>query len=77
MRWTERRAKISCRNGASARSNEFPRRCRIVMQAALAHTAGAEVTKSTKANVVARQFETTEQDLMHSIFPHPILRDDA
>jgi dihydrolipoamide dehydrogenase len=38
-----------------------------------AHMVGAEVTELIQGYVVARQLETTEQDLMHTIFPHPTL----
>jgi dihydrolipoamide dehydrogenase len=32
---------------------------------------GAEVTEMIQGYVIARQLETTEQDLMHTVFPHP------
>ncbi|MEC9250580.1 MAG: dihydrolipoyl dehydrogenase, partial [Pseudomonadota bacterium] len=38
-----------------------------------AHMIGAEVTEMIQGYVVARQLETTEQDLMHTVFPHPTL----
>ena len=38
-----------------------------------AHMVGAEVTELIQGYVVARTLETTEADLMHSIFPHPTL----
>ncbi|MCY4541329.1 MAG: dihydrolipoyl dehydrogenase [Rhodobacteraceae bacterium] len=38
-----------------------------------AHMIGAEVTELIQGFVVARQLETTEEDLMHSVFPHPTL----
>ncbi len=38
-----------------------------------AHMVGAEVTEMIQGYVVARQLETTEEDLMHTIFPHPTL----
>jgi dihydrolipoamide dehydrogenase len=34
---------------------------------------GAEVTELIHGFVVAMQLETTEQDLMNTIFPHPTL----
>ena len=34
---------------------------------------GAEVTELIQGYVIARKLETTEQELMHSIFPHPTL----
>ena len=36
-----------------------------------AHMVGAEVTEMIQGYVVARTLETTEQELMHSVFPHP------
>ncbi len=38
-----------------------------------AHMIGAEVTELIHGYVIARQLETTEADLMHTIFPHPTL----
>ncbi len=38
-----------------------------------AHMIGAEVTELIQGYVIARKLETTEQELMHSIFPHPTL----
>ena len=38
-----------------------------------AHMVGAEVTELIQGYVVARQLETTEEDLMHTVFPHPTL----
>lgn len=38
-----------------------------------AHMAGAEVTELIQGYVVARTLETTEAELMHTIFPHPTL----
>ncbi|MBK5933232.1 dihydrolipoamide dehydrogenase [Rhodovulum imhoffii] len=38
-----------------------------------AHMVGAEVTELIQGYVVGRQLETTEQDLMHTVFPHPTL----
>ena len=38
-----------------------------------AHMIGTEVTEMIQGYVVARQLETTEVDLMHTIFPHPTL----
>jgi dihydrolipoyl dehydrogenase len=38
-----------------------------------AHMIGAEVTELIQGYVVAMQLETTEQDLMHTVFPHPTL----
>ena len=36
-----------------------------------AHMVGAEVTELIQGYVVARTLETTETDLMHTVFPHP------
>jgi len=38
-----------------------------------AHMVGAEVTELIQGFVVAMNLETTEEELMHSIFPHPTL----
>jgi dihydrolipoamide dehydrogenase len=38
-----------------------------------AHMIGAEVTELIQGYVVAMQLETTEEDLMHTVFPHPTL----
>jgi dihydrolipoamide dehydrogenase len=38
-----------------------------------AHMIGAEVTELIQGYVVAKTLETTEAELMHSIFPHPTL----
>ena len=38
-----------------------------------AHMVGAEVTELIQGYVIAREGELTEQDLMHTIFPHPTL----
>lgn len=38
-----------------------------------AHMIGAEVTELIQGYVVARQLETTESELMHTVFPHPTL----
>jgi dihydrolipoamide dehydrogenase len=38
-----------------------------------AHMVGAEVTELIQGYVVARTLETTEEDLMNTVFPHPTL----
>jgi dihydrolipoamide dehydrogenase len=38
-----------------------------------AHMVGAEVTELIQGYVVARGLETTEEDLMNTVFPHPTL----
>jgi len=38
-----------------------------------AHLVGAEVTELIQGFVIAMNLETTEEDLIHTIFPHPTL----
>jgi len=38
-----------------------------------AHMIGAEVTELIQGYSVAKTLETTEQELMHTVFPHPTL----
>src|SRR6266702_11654 len=38
-----------------------------------AHLVGAEVTELIQGYVIAMNLETTEEELMHSVFPHPTL----
>ncbi len=38
-----------------------------------AHLIGAEVTEMIQGFVIAKQAELTEEDLMHTIFPHPTM----
>ncbi len=38
-----------------------------------AHMVGAEVTELIQGYIVARSLETTEAELMHTVFPHPTL----
>ncbi|MDX1401662.1 MAG: hypothetical protein R3245_07060, partial [Kiloniellales bacterium] len=38
-----------------------------------AHMLGAEVTELIQGFVIAMGLETTEEDLMHTVFPHPTL----
>jgi dihydrolipoamide dehydrogenase len=38
-----------------------------------AHMIGAEVTELIQGFTIAMQLETTEEDLMHTVFPHPTL----
>jgi dihydrolipoamide dehydrogenase len=38
-----------------------------------AHMIGAEVTELIQGYVIAMQLETTEADLIHTVFPHPTL----
>jgi dihydrolipoamide dehydrogenase len=38
-----------------------------------AHMVGAEVTEMIQGYVIGRQLETTEEDLMQTVFPHPTM----
>ena len=38
-----------------------------------AHMVGAEVTELIQGYVIGRTLETTEEDLMNTVFPHPTL----
>jgi dihydrolipoamide dehydrogenase len=38
-----------------------------------AHMVGAEVTELIQGYIVGKALETTEEDLMHTVFPHPTL----
>ena len=38
-----------------------------------AHMVGAEVTELIQGYVIAMGLETTEMELMHTVFPHPTL----
>ena len=38
-----------------------------------AHMIGAEVTEMIQGYVLARTMEATEEDLFHTVFPHPTL----
>ncbi|SDZ28408.1 dihydrolipoamide dehydrogenase [Jannaschia faecimaris] len=38
-----------------------------------AHMIGAEVTELIQGYIIGRQLETTEEDLAHTVFPHPTL----
>jgi dihydrolipoamide dehydrogenase len=38
-----------------------------------AHMVGAEVTELIQGYAIAMQLETTEEDLIHTVFPHPTL----
>ena len=38
-----------------------------------AHMIGAEVTELIQGYAIAKTMETTEAELMHTIFPHPTL----
>ncbi len=38
-----------------------------------AHMIGAEVTEMIQGYVIGKTLETTEEDLMHTVFPHPTM----
>ena len=38
-----------------------------------AHMIGAEVTEMIQGFVIGKTLETTEEELMHTVFPHPTL----
>ncbi len=38
-----------------------------------AHMVGAEVTEMIQGYTIARSLETTEAELIHTVFPHPTL----
>ncbi len=38
-----------------------------------AHMIGAEVTELIQGYGIAKTLETTEEELMHAVFPHPTL----
>jgi dihydrolipoamide dehydrogenase len=38
-----------------------------------AHMVGAEVTELIQGYVIAMNLETTEEELIHAVFPHPTL----
>ena len=38
-----------------------------------AHMIGAEVTELIQGYVIGQALETTEEDLIHAVFPHPTL----
>jgi dihydrolipoamide dehydrogenase len=38
-----------------------------------AHMIGPEVTEMIQGYVIARTLETTEQELIHTVFPHPTI----
>ncbi len=86
---TEARAKESGRkikvgrfpfigNGKAIALGESEGLVKVIFDAATgellgAHMIGAEVTELIQGYVVGRQLETTEKDLMHTVFPHPTL----
>ena len=49
---------------------QVARRCGELLGA---HMVGAEVTELIQGYVIGRSLETTEEDLMNTVFPHPTL----
>jgi len=65
-------------NGKAVAMGEAEGLCKTVFDAKTgellgAHMVGAEVTELIQGFVVAMNLETTEEELMHTIFPHPTL----
>jgi len=63
-------------NGKAVAMGEPDGMVKVVFDAATgallgAHMAGAEVTEMIQGYVIARTLETTEAELIHSVFPHP------
>ena len=79
--WATRSRSAASRSSATARRSRWAsprawsRPCSTPRPASLlgAHMVGAEVTELIQGYVVGRQLETTEEDLMHTVFPHPTL----
>ncbi|MGI4746019.1 MAG: dihydrolipoyl dehydrogenase, partial [Janthinobacterium lividum] len=85
--WTEARAKAEGReirigrfpfigNGKAITMGEPDGMVKTVFDAKTgellgAHMVGAEVTEMIQGYVIARTLESTEQELMHTVFPHP------
>ena len=85
--WTEARAKEAGRavrvgrfpfigNGKAITMGEPEGMVKTVFDAGSgellgAHMVGSEVTEMIQGYVIARTLESTEQELMHSVFPHP------
>jgi dihydrolipoamide dehydrogenase len=63
-------------NGKAIAMGEPEGMVKVVFDAATgallgAHMIGAEVTEMIQGYAIARTLETTEEDLMHTVFPHP------
>jgi dihydrolipoamide dehydrogenase len=63
-------------NGKAIAMGEPEGMAKVVFDAATgellgAHMIGAEVTEMIQGYAIARTLETTEEDLMHTVFPHP------
>ena len=69
------RSSPTARRSRSARTRAWSRRSSTRRPASLlgAHMVGAEVTELIQGFVVAMNLETTEEELFHTIFPHPTL----
>ncbi len=87
--WTEARAKAAGRkvrvgrfpfigNGKAIAMGEAEGMVKTVFDAETgellgAHMAGAEVTEMIQGYAIARTLESTEAELMHTVFPHPTI----
>lgn len=65
-------------NGKAIASNETDGLIKVIFDEKTgellgAHLIGAEVTEMIQGFVIAKQAELTEEDLMHTIFPHPTM----
>lgn len=65
-------------NGKAIASNETEGLIKVIFDNKTgellgAHLIGAEVTEMIQGFVIAKQAELTEEDLMHTIFPHPTM----
>lgn len=65
-------------NGKAIASNETEGLIKVIFAEKTgellgAHLIGAEVTEMIQGFVIAKQAELTEEDLMHTIFPHPTM----
>lgn len=65
-------------NGKAIASNETDGLIKVIFDDKTgellgAHLIGAEVTEMIQGFVIAKQAELTEEDLMHTIFPHPTM----
>jgi len=65
-------------NGKAIALGEPDGLCKVIFDAKTgellgAHMIGAEVTEMIQGYVVARTLESTEKELMHTVFPHPTI----
>ena len=63
-------AVLACPSGLLAQFNEPPAPAAYALQGV---TVGPEVTELIQGFVIAMNLETTEEELMHAVFPHPTL----